>query len=298
MPSLGVAWVDVLGNYLIGLREGLEAALVVSILVAYLVKTDRRHLLRPVWTGVALAVLISLAFGAILTFGPQGLTFQAQELLGGTLSLIAVAFVTFMIFWMAGAARSLAGEIRSKVDAAADAGKAAMVAVAVLAVGREGLETALFIWAASRAAAGTSGESTLVPLTGALLGLLTAVLLGWLFYRGAIKLNLSVFFRWTGAFLVLVAAGVLAYAVHDLQEAGVLPGLHTLAFDLSETIAPGTVLATVVKGILNLSPVMTVLEVIAWLAYVVPVMALFLMRTRPAKPVLARPTKAPAHQSA
>lgn len=297
LALLGVTYVDVLGNYLIGLREGLEAALIVSILVAYLVKTDRRHLLRPVWTSVVLAVVVSLAFGAVLTFGPQGLTFQAQELLGGILSLVAVAFVTFMIFWMAGAARSMAGELRSRIDTAAQAGGAAMIAVAVLAVGREGLETALFIWAASRAAAGTAGESTLVPLIGALLGLLTAVVLGWLFYRGAIRLNLSVFFRWTGAFLALVAAGVLAYAVHDLQEAGVLPGLHHLAFDLSSTIAPGTVLATVVKGILNLSPVMTVLEVIAWAAYVVPVMTIFLVRTRPTEPALARPMTAAAHQS-
>lgn len=287
-----------LGNYLIGLREGLEAALVVSILVAYLVKTDRRHLLRPVWAGIALAVAISLAFGAILTFGPQGLTFQAQEIIGGTLSLIAVGFVTFMIFWMAGAARSMAGEIRGKIDAAAEAGTAAMVAVAVLAVGREGLETALFIWAASRAAAGTSGESTLVPLAGALLGLLTAVVLGWLFYRGAIKLNLSRFFRWSGAFLVLVAAGVLSYGVHDLQEAGVLPGLHALAFDFSDTIAPGTVLATVVKGILNISPAMTVLEVIAWVAYAVPVMTIFLRRTRPSQPAVTKATTTPASQSA
>lgn len=283
-----------LGNYLIGLREGLEAALVVSILIAYLVKSDRRHLLPAVWTGIGVAVAVSLGFGAVLTFGPQGLTFQAQELIGGGLSIVAVCFVTYMVFWMARTARSMSGELRHQVDRAAAGGRSAVVLLAMLAVGREGLETALFVWAASRAAAGVSGESTLVPLTGALLGILTAVVLGWLFYRGTVRLNLGLFFRWTGAFLVLVAAGVLSYGVHDLQEAGVLPGLHTLAFDLSDTVAPGTVLATVVKGILNLAPVMTVLEVAAWVLYAVPVMVLFLRATRPTRETAHRPGPPPA----
>ncbi|GAA1134792.1 iron uptake transporter permease EfeU [Ornithinicoccus hortensis] len=284
-----------LGNYLIGLREGLEAALVVAILIAYLVKSDRRHLLPAVWAGIGVAVALSLGFGALLTFGPQGLTFQAQELIGGSLSIIAVCFVTYMVFWMARTARGMSGELRHQLDRAAEGGKASVVVLAMLAVGREGLETALFIWAASRAAAGVSGESTLVPLGGALLGILTAVVLGWLFYRGTVRLNLAVFFRWTGAFLVLVAAGVLSYGVHDLQEAGVLPGLNTLAFDFSDTVAPGTVLATVVKGILNLAPSMTVLEVATWVLYAVPVMVIFLRATRPSGPPHRAPTgQAPA----
>ena len=277
-------------NYLIGLREGLEASLVVVILVAYLVRTDRKHLLPSIWGGVAVAITASLAFGALLTFGPKGLTFEAKELIGGLLSIIAVGFVTWMIFWMAGAARSLSGELRSRIDDAAEAKPWSLVVVAMLAVGREGLETALFIWAATEAAT-RSGGGTALPLLGALLGLITAAILGYLFYRGAVRINLTKFFTWTGAFLIIVAGGVLAYAVHDLQEAGVLPGLHDLAFDVSHVISPTSWYGTVLKGVFNFSPATTWLELIAWLLYVIPVMALFFwqIRRRAHAPTQARP---------
>ena len=275
-------------NFLIGLREGLEAALVVSILIAYLVKTGRQHLLPRVWLGVGVAVVVSLAFGAVLTFGPKGLTFTAQEAIGGTLSIVAVAFVTWMIFWMARTARAMSGELRSAIDRAAEAGRWSLAVVALLAVGREGLETAIFLWAATQAAAGATGSTT-QPLVGAVLGLAVAVVLGYLVFRGAVKINLSRFFFWTGIFLIFVAAGVLSYGVHDLQEAGILPGLNTLAFDVSHVIPPTSWYGTLLKGVFNFSPATSVLEAVVWLAYVVPVLTLFIVQSRRRAAPASRP---------
>ncbi|CAL8976763.1 Ferrous iron permease EfeU [Propionicimonas sp. T2.31MG-18] len=272
-----------LGNFLIGLREGLEASLVVSILIAYLVKTGRRHLLPKVWAGVGLAVAISLLFGALLTFGPKGLSFSAQEFIGGTLSIAAVGLVTWMIFWMAGAARTIASDLRRQVDAA-EGSAWSLPLIAALAVGREGLETALFVWAATKSAA-AEGGTTAGPLLGALAGLLVAIALGYALYAGAVRINLGRFFAITGGFLILVAAGVLAYGVHDLQEAGFLPGLNNLAYDVSAAVPPGGLLGTILKGIFNFSPAATVLEVVVWVTYVGIVGTLFLRKVR---------TKAPA----
>ena len=262
-------------NFLIGLREGLEAALVVGILVAYLVKTDRRDLLPRIWIGVGAAVGVSLAFGAALTYGPNTLTFEAQEAIGGTLSIVAVGFGTWMIFWMARTARSLKGELESKLASAVEAGGWSLTILAVLAVGREGLETALFLWSAAQA----TGSST-QPLVGGALGLAAAVVLGVLISRGALTLDLRKFFTWTGAALVIVAAGVLAYGIHDLQEAGILPGLHSMAFDVSAQIPPGSWYGTLLKGTVNFSPNTTWLQLVAWWLYVVPTLTLFFLTVR------------------
>ncbi|AXE85469.1 iron uptake transporter permease EfeU [Streptomyces sp. Go-475] len=273
-------------NYLIGLREGLEASLVVCILIAYLVKTGRRDALKPVWTGVGVAVALALGFGCALEFGSQELTFQAQEALGGSLSILAVGLVTWMVFWMRRTARHLRSELHGRLDAALAMGTGALVATAFLAVGREGLETALFVWASVHAAS----DGTPRPLLGVALGLLTAVLLGWLFYRGALRINLSKFFTYTGAMLVVVAAGVLAYGFHDLQEADFLPGLTDQAFDISGTIPPDSWYGTLLKGVLNFQPNPTVLQVAVWLLYLVPTLAFFFAPSR----TTASPVRDPA----
>ena len=274
-------------NYLIGLREGLEAALVVGILVAYLVKSGSTRLVRRVWLGVAAAIAVSLTAGAALTFGPRGLSSEAQEAIGGIASIVAVGFVTWMIFWMARTSRALRGELESRVDKAAARGWWSLGLLSFFAVGREGLETALFLWSATEATG-----STTHPLVGAALGLLTATALGVLIYRGAIKLDLRRFFAVTGGLLVIVAGGVLSYGFHDLQEAGFLAGLSGIAFDVSAAIPSGSWYGTLLKGTLNFSPRTTWLELSAWLGYVVPVLVLFLRGVKPVKasgaPVPAR----------
>ena len=274
-----------LGNALIGLREGLEAALVVSILIAFLVRTGRRSVLPKVWLGVAIAVAVSVGVTLALTLTQQALTFEAQEAFGGGLSIIAVGFVTWMIFWMRRAARSISAELRGRLESAIQMGSTAVVVMAALAVGREGLETAVFFFAAAQAA----GETT-EPLIGFLLGIAVSILLAYLIYRGAVTLNMGKFFTVTGVLLVFVAAGILAYGVHDLQEAAILPGLNTLAFDVSAAVPPDSWYGTLLKGIFNFSPQTTVLEAIVWVAYVAVVLTLFLLPQRSTRPVAPAPT--------
>lgn len=278
-------------NYLIGLREGLEASLIVAILFAYLVKLDQRRTLPRLWLGVSLAVLLSMGVGAFLQITSQELTFQAQETFGGVMSIIATGLITWMVFWMASHAHELRGHLHGEVDRAL-AGSAWMLTfIAFMAVAREGIETALFLWAGIRA----TGSST-SPLLGALLGLATAILIGILIYRGAVRLNLAKLFTWTGVALIVVAAGVLAYGIHDLQEAGVLPGLNSLAFDVSAQVPPGSWYGTLLKGTINFSPATTWLELVVWVAYLVPTLFLYLrvIRRRGTTPAKEKNAPVPA----
>ncbi|HET6484509.1 MAG TPA: iron uptake transporter permease EfeU [Actinoplanes sp.] len=265
--------------YLIGLREGLEITLVVSILVAFLVKSGRKPLLKWVWAGVAVAAVLSIGFAALLQFGVARLSFTHQELFEAIASIVAVTFVTWMIFWMRRMARHLGSELRGRMEGAIAVGPPAIVGVAFLAVLREGLETSVLFYAAAQ---GTAASAR--PLIGISLGLLTAVALGWLLYFSAVRINLSRFFTWTGGLLVLVAAGILKYGVHDLQEAGILPGLNTTAFDISGSWPPESWYAELLRGMINFTPAPTVLETIAWLAYGIPVLVIFLWPHRPKQP--------------
>ncbi|MCT1394107.1 FTR1 family protein [Microbacterium sp. p3-SID338] len=291
-----------LATFLIGLREGLEAALVVGILVAYLRRLGRRDALPKMWAGVGLAIALALGIGAILTFGAYELTFQAQELIGGGLSLVAVAMVTWMIFWMQRAGRTMKATLEGGIDRALTVGGLwALIAIGFVSVAREGIETTLLLWSMVQ----SFGDAP-SALVGAVLGLSVAVVLGWLISRGALRLDLRRFFAWTGGFLVIVAAGVLAYALMDLQEAGALPGPFTAAapldpvtgavavgaagfpfgwaFDVSAAIAPGGALASVLQATVGFMPAMTWLQVIAWGLYILVVGGLYLRGLRSARP--------------
>jgi high-affinity iron transporter len=261
---------------LIGLREGLEAALVVSILVAFLVKSGQRSALKWVWGGVAVALLVCVAVGTAIAYTIGELRFEQQEIVGGTLSIVAVGFVTWMIFWMRATARTIAKELRGKLSDALAIGPAAVAVMALFAVGREGLETMAFFYANVR----TAEAGTHQPLIGFLIGIAIAVALGWLMYRGAVRFNLGKFFTYTGVLLVFVAAGILGYGVHDLQEAGVLPGLTSLAFDLSGPMPEDSWYGALLKGLLNYSAQTTVLQAVAWVLYVVVVLIVFLWPRR------------------
>jgi len=269
----------VFANFLIGLREGLEAALIVAILVAYLVSLDRRRDLPRLWAGVGLAIALSMGTGAFLHLTSQTLTFEAQEMFGGVMSIIAAGLITWMIFWMARNARRMKAHLHGEIDKALQGSAWMLTFIAFMAVAREGIETALFLWAGIRA----SGSTT-TPIVGALLGLTTSVVIGVLIYRGAVRLNLSKLFTITGYALIVVAAGVLAYGVHDLQEAAVLPGLNSLAFDVSAQIPPGSWYGTLLKGTINFSPATTWLEAIVWLGYIVPTLILYTRIVRSGRP--------------
>ena len=276
-----------IANLLIALREGLEAALVVSIIVAYLVKTDRRDALPKLWIGVGLATLIPLVAGAIMTWGPKTLSFQGQEILGGTLSFVAVGLVTWMIFWMGKNARELKGELEGSLSKALaeDGSGWGVVWIAVVAVGREGVETALFVWATVRSSIETSIMQTTV---GVVTGLVIAIVLGVLLYQGAVRINFRIFFATTGYFLVVVAAGIVAYGIGDLQEAGVLPGIMSHAWDLSSYLPASTSplhwLYVLLQAMFQFNLQPTVLQAVGWCLYIVPVLTLLTLQIRGPRP--------------
>ena len=285
-------------NLLIGLREGLEASLIVSILIAYLVKTKRRHEIRFVWLGVVAAVVLVIAVFAFVTIAFEQLSFKAQEAVGGTLSILAAGLVTWMIFWMRRTARGLKTELEGEMASAVALGNGAIALVAFLTVGREGLETAAIMWST------ITNAYTPRPFIGATLGIAIAIVLGIGIYRGAIKVNLGKFFTITGFLLIIVAAGVIAYGVHDLQEAGFLPrltgsvggigDLGNQVFDISSTIPPDSWYGTLLKGTINFQPNPTWFQAITWVGYLAVILPLYLRKPR----IVATPTDNKLVQSA
>lgn len=305
-----------LASFLIGLREGLEAALIVGILVAFVRRKGRSDVAPKIAWGVGLAAASALILGAVFTYGAYTLSFTGQEIVGGVMSLIAVAMVTWMVFWMVTAGQQVKSDLESDASQALTVGTGwAIFWIAFVSVGREGLETTLMLW-------GWAAQTE--ALLGALTGLVAATALGYLVYRGLVRFNLGTFFRITGIFLIVVAAGILAYGIHDLQEAALLPGPYSgapitptdaqtgdvlvgltqgpfwmaafpfgWAFDLSASIDPAGWFAALAKGTIGLTPQMSWLEVIAWITYLAIVLPQFWAKARQPQRTRTQPTPAP-----
>jgi high-affinity iron transporter len=258
--------VRVLPTFVIGLREGLEAALIVGIIAAFLAQQGRRDALRQVWVGVAAAVLICIGIAVALQAISSDLPQRGQEELETVVGVLAVAMVTYMIIFMRRNARNLKGELEGAAASALASGSArALVVMAFLAVLREGFETAVFLLATFNA----SGDATASWL-GAVIGILLAAAVGYGIFRGGVRLNLARFFRVTGLVLVVIAAGLVMTAFHTANEAGWLTAGQVQAFDLSWLVRPGTPVSSLLTGVLGIQPFPAWIEVGAWLAYLVP----------------------------
>lgn len=254
--------------FLIMLREGIEAALIVSILLAYLRQLDRSEGARLVWLGAGAAVLVSVGAGAVIFSVAGEFEGRAEAAFEGFVTLFAVSVLTWMIFWMRRQGARIRSELHERVDSAIASGGAGLAALAFFVVLREGIESALFMFATFKATAqGTGGAAG--QATGAVLGLTTALAIGYLIYRGGIKLNLRTFFRVTGALVLIVAAGLFAFSVHELQEAGFLPVLEQTAYDISGFLSDGDGLGAVLRALVGYQDAPTVLELLAWLLYLV-----------------------------
>jgi high-affinity iron transporter len=267
----------VFGSALIGLREGLEASIVVMILVAFLVKSDRRDALKWVWLGVGAAIAMTVGVFLVIQFGENTITGLGAEAIAGVASLAAVGIVTTMVLWMKKASAGLSGQLRSEMAQALRTGGPAVATLAFLAVGREGVETALFM-------VGYAEAETLWPLTGLIVGVLIAAAIAYGMYQGAVRINLAKFFTYTGVFLILVAAGILSYGIGALQTVGWLPGLAHRAFDITSWMNWSSWYGEVIQGVFNVTPTPTVLQLVCWLAYLVIVLALFLRPRRETAP--------------
>jgi high-affinity iron transporter len=263
----------------IALREGVEASLIVGIIAAFLVKEGRRDAIRQMWIGVTVAIALCVGVAVLLKVVGEQLPQREQEGLETVIGLIAVSAVTYMIVWMRRHARGIKAELESHAAGALAAGSTmALVAMAFLAVLREGFETSVFLLAAFQDA----GDTTAAGI-GAVVGLVAAVAIGLGIYRGGVRINLSRFFRVTGLILVFVAAGLLSTSLHTAHEAGWFNDLQGQAVDLTWLVQPGTISGSLLTGMLGLQPQPTIGEALIYLLYAVP-MALYVLwpdRLRP-----------------
>jgi len=277
----------VLPTFVVMLREGVEATLIVGIVAAFLSTQGARRALRQMWLGVAAATALCVAGGVALHVLSEDLPQRQQEMLETVVGLIAVAMVTYMVVFMKRHARGLSGALRQSAGSALASGSQwALVTMGFLAVLREGFESAVFLTALLN-----TSENQAAGLTGALLGLATAIVIGYAIYRGGVKLNLTRFFAVTGAMLVLVSAGLVMTAAHTAHEAGWLLFGQAQALDLTAVVRPGSVQASLFTGVLGIQPRPVVIEVIGWLAYLIP-MTCYLFWPRRRTPATRQPATA------
>ncbi len=271
-----MGWRNMFANFLIGLREGLEAALIVGILISFAIKVDRRDIIANIWRGVSAAVVVALATGATIFFVLAEAGDAIEPIIVGSLSVLAAALLTWMIFWMAKTARNLKGNLEGALQEGLSKSGFAIALVAFAAVVREGVETALFIWAS----VSSTGDG-LPALAAAFVGIAVAASLGWVIQRGLVRVNLGTFFQWTSAILIVVAAGILAYGIHEFQEVGVLPAGAPI-YDATAWLGKDTVIGAFLYGLISYRANPSALELIIWAGYLVPTTWIFVAQARAA----------------
>jgi high-affinity iron transporter len=273
---------------LTGLREGVEAALIVSIILAYLARTGNARHAGKIWLGTIAAIAVSVAVGLILFLTIGGLKEPAEQIFEGSAMLLAAAVVTWMLFWMRRTAASAKGDLQASVDRHLVEGSIWGLAVlAFTAVIREGIETSLFLMAQAQAATQADGNA-FSTLLGALIGLIIAAALGYGFYKGARVINLRTFFQWTGVALIFIAAGLLSHAIHEFIEAGVISFGTAAAFDISGFLSHDDGLGQWLRAIFGYSADPEWITFAAWLVYIVAVLVAYL------RPVRPRPVESPS----
>jgi high-affinity iron transporter len=286
-----------LSGLLTGLREGVEAALIVSIILAYLAKTGNQRHFSTIWLGAGAAIAVSVVIGLILFVTIGGFEAPAEQIFEGFAMILAASVVTWMLFWMRRTAANIKGELHASVDRAlVEGGVIGLAVLAFTAVIREGIETALFLMGQATAA----GNEALSTLLGALVGLAIAVVIGFAIYRGARVLNLRTFFQWTGIALIFIAAGLLSHGIHEFVEAGWITIGTGTAFDISAVLPhepdEGSlgVVGSILRALFGYTSSPEWITLIAWVTYVVVVLFLYLRPVRPVDAKATTPEQRPA----
>ncbi|MEE8353140.1 MAG: iron uptake transporter permease EfeU [Dehalococcoidales bacterium] len=261
-----------LSSFLITLREGLEAALIIGIILAYLARSDNRQAFKQVWLGTGLAVFVSLIAGAVILIVAGELSGRAEEVFEGIAMFLAAGVLTWMIFWMRKQAVGIRGHLQSQVQSALATGSSfGLLALTFIVVVREGVETALFLFATTRVEG-----SAVLSAVGGILGLTVAVVIGYGLYRGASRLNLRVFFNVTSLILIVFAAGLLAHGIHEFQEAGIIPIVVEHVWDINHILPEKETAGRFLTAIVGYNGNPSLIEVVGYVVYLAATLGLYL----------------------